>query len=243
MGVVAALTGCTTQSPARPAPTASSALSASPVLSVPADPADLLVPAATALTGKNLRFSLGTPNDREEGRYDAASGLASLRRTRDGRRLETITAGPELYLLGVAPDGSVLRVDVARLPDSHGLVPLADPLAALRLITGVTEVQRTSDGYSGRIDLTRVDPGPSPATQRIVARFLGAAAERAGSVPFTARVDAQGRLEYFRATFPRPEPAQGLEYEFTVLEVGGTASVGRPAGPQVVDAPSGVYAP
>ena len=134
-------------------------------------------------------------------------------------------------------------MDVARLPDAHGLVPLADPLAVVHLVTGVTEVQRTPEGFAGKIDLTRVDPGGSPATQRMVARLLGAAAERAASVPFLVRLDDQGRLELFKATFPKAENGKDLEYEFTVLDVGGPVSVTRPSGPTVVEAPAGVYAP
>lgn len=241
--MVAALAGCTPGSSPDQSTSASASAVPSASASASLNPGEVLLPAAAELTGKSLRFWLGRPNDRVEGWYDAGSGLASLRQTRDGKRLETITAGAELYLLGVAPGGAILRVELARLPDSHGLVPLADPIAALRLITGVTQVQRTADGFEGRIDLTRVDPGPSPATQRIVAKFLGSAAGQGGAVPFTAKVDQQGRLTMFRATFPGADLGRDLEYEFTVVEVGGPVTVARPTGATVVDAPAGVYAP
>jgi hypothetical protein len=206
-------------------------------------PAEVLGPIIASIQGQSLHFRLGSPTDREDGTYDAGSGLASLSQSQDGRRVQVITAPAELYLIGVAPDASILRVDVARLPDAHGLVPLADPLALIHLITGVTEVQRTPEGYAGKIDLTHVDPGPSPATQRMVARLLGAAAERATAAPFQIRLDEQGRLELFKATFPKAENGKDLEYEFTVLDVGGPVTVTRPTGPTVVEAPAGVYAP
>lgn len=77
----------------------------------------------------------------------------------------------------------------------------------------------------------------------MVARLLGAAAERASAAPFLVRVDDQNRLELFKATFPKAENGKDLEYEFTVLDVGGPVTVTRPTGPTVVEAPAGVYAP
>jgi hypothetical protein len=76
-----------------------------------------------------------------------------------------------------------------------------------------------------------------------VARFLGAAAERAGAVPFVAQLDEEGRLQTFRATFPKADLGRDLQYEFTVVDVGGPVTVNLPSGPTVIDAPSSVYAP
>lgn len=227
-----------------PTPGASGAGQPTPSFSPPANPADLLLPAARAIEGKSLRFRLSSPTDRAEGSYDPASGGASLRQSQDGKQVEVVTAGAQLYLIGYTPDGTVMRVDIARLPDTHGLVPLADPLVAVRLLTGVTEIAPNEDGYAGKIDLTKVDPGPSPASRRIVARFLGAAAERATAVPFTVELDTERRLKTFRATFPKAEQGgKDLVYEFTVIEIGIPVAVATPTGPQVIDAPSEVYAP
>lgn len=66
-----------------------------------------------------------------------------------------------------------------------------DVTGATALVGGVTSAQRTGDTIVGTIDATKVDPELSLFRAEPVEDFLGA---KAKSIPFTATLDAQGRL-------------------------------------------------
>lgn len=211
----------------------------------PAEAGVMLKAAAARLAGLGLRFTLGDDARRADGWYDARTGAATLSRVEDGKRVVVHVSGGELLLAGFAPDGSVLRVDVARLPASHELSPVVVPVIARQLLTGAKKVERHDREYAGRIDLNKVDlsgadAGSALAAQKFIGYLITKAGDRAGDVAFTATVDVEGRLSSLRASFPRADGGRDLGYEFVVVAVERTVEVARPSG-RIVEAPTALY--
>lgn len=214
-----------------------------PSLSPSSDRAVALRSAVGRTAGMSFRFTLGSGVRHFDGRYDASTGAVSMSRVVDGRRMAVEVFGDEMLLSGLAPDGSVLRVDVTRLPVGNELLLLAAPLLTFRLVTGAERVEASgAEGYGGRIDLEKVDVVGSATMGRIVTYLAKQAKGRADDVAFTASVDTAGRIAGFRATFPRADLGEDLRYEFSIIEVGSGVTVTRPAG-TVVEAPASMYQP
>jgi len=219
---------------------------------VPTEPASALRDAAARVAGQNIRFTLGNGVDRADGVIEGATGAASLSRIIDGHRVQVDVFGSELYLAGFLPADRIMRVDATRLPDGHELLPVASPLLALRLFTGLTEVKAARHGrYSGLIDLTAVRTAldeagpyqPQGTEVRLVNYLAAQAGDRAGRVEFTAIVDGAGRLAQVQIVIPRADSGRDFTYELVVGQVGVTIGVPRPGGPAVVDAPASFYLP
>ncbi|MBT8225170.1 MAG: hypothetical protein HKP61_12930 [Dactylosporangium sp.] len=197
--------------------------------------------AVAKASGQSLGFVLGDGVASAEGRFDVVSGGVSLSRIDDGRTTELVVVDGDLYLLGVVPSGAVLHVVVDQLPGGHDLLPVAVPLVAFRLLGGVTRAESSTNDYSGRLDLTKVDAGESATVQRFLAYLVRQAGDRADDIPFTATVDGFGRLAGFRAELPRADHGRDLIYEFAIRTLGGDLTVARP-GADLVEAPASLYA-
>ena len=197
--------------------------------------------AVADLQGQNLAFALGDGIAKADGRYDATTDATRLARIEDGRLVEVSAFGSDLYLAGFAPDGAVLKVNLENLQPTNVLVPSALPLLALRLLTGVTKADVSVNTYTGRLDLTKVDPGQTTIMRRFVEYLVQQAGEHAGDIAFTATVDGFGRLASFHAILPRADGGHDLEYELAIREIGTGVAVPRPSS-SVSDAPGTVYA-
>jgi hypothetical protein len=91
------------------------------------------------------------------------------------------------------------RVDPARItrPGSLGLSAIKDPTGVQALIAATHDVRRENRGYTGTVDMTRVQAwGPVNIPQVIQ---LGETAKR---IPFEATVDDQDRLVSVKVEIP-----------------------------------------
>lgn len=197
--------------------------------------------AVTMLAGQNIAFTLSDGIESSDGSYDVVSDATALTRVEDGWRYEVSAFGSDMYLFGMIPDQAVLHVVVDTLPAGHDLTPLAFPLVATRLVSGVIEATSHVNSYSGRLDLTRVAPGDTSAEGRFIAYLAAQAGDQAGNISFTATVDGFGRLAGFHVVLPRADGGQDLTYELLIKEIGGSVAVVRPT-TGIVEAPASIYA-
>lgn len=194
-----------------------------------------LAAAVARTAGQSFTFTVGEPNDNVTGQYDATAKAAKL--TTPDSTDDIITTGTDLW---ATVDQTVQHYDALKFTADDSMALLTDPTAALRFLSAASKVT-TSGGsaYRGIIDLSGVPQG-NPATKHlatILAQRVGAAAT---AVPFTAKVDAQGRLTAVDITLPKADNGKDADYQFTVTGFSIAAPVVRPTG-QIVEAPDAAY--
>ncbi|RKF28166.1 hypothetical protein [Micromonospora globbae] len=112
-----------------------------------------------------------------------------------------------------------------------------DPAGSEVLTRGITEVRRTGEGaYAGTIDVSEAAEAGSLDASMIAA--LGAQAK---SVPFTAKVDPQGRLSELVIQVPASGQTAAQEIRVTYSDYGNATAAQKPPADQVVEAPPELY--
>ncbi len=111
-----------------------------------------------------------------------------------------------------------------------------DPAGAEKMIKAITDVKQTGEGtYEGTIDATKATD--ADLLDDDIIKALG---DKASAVPFTAKVDAQGRLTEFAVQTPAVGSAKAHTLTVTYDYGTGTAVQAPPAA-QVVEASDQVY--
>jgi hypothetical protein len=213
--------------------------------SSPTPDATAVLTAALARTSAtNLTFMLLADNEAEspKGAYDAASRYATFTQPSGGDTL-TMTLGPDdLYLAGLADlKGQTIHAQIAKLATANPISVFADPLAALTMLSGVTEVEASgADGLAGTLDLTTAH-GSTAGARAFLAYVLRLAGDRAGKVPFTVKISADGYVTEFSATLPAIDDGKDGAYVTRFADFGAPVTVAIPAGPKVIEAPDSFY--
>ncbi|MBM7079446.1 hypothetical protein [Micromonospora humida] len=223
--------GCTSDdSGAGPAPTAGSATTAA----APTEPAAVLATAAQRVEQQSYRLTLG----------DGAGGgdtttLVWDPRGRRGREtttlavangkvvIERLVTGTDVYVKVTAPDRRVPVWD-GRTWWHLGTVEAAaakrtglDNTRLASTLGSATEVRATGErAYAGTLDLRR-------STEVLGEGVGGVLGERAATVPFTATVDAQGRLVRYRIELSG-EPGKTSALDLTYADFGLPVSADQP---------------
>jgi len=156
--------------------------------------------------------------------------------------LETTLIGADMWLkitgLPAVPN-KWLHLDTAKLPEDSalGIRPgKLDPANTDRMIESITTIERAgASGYRGTLDLTKAST--SAIIDKATVDTLG---DRAKAVPFTAMVDAQGRLTNFTMDLGMVEGVP-VKVNVTYRDFGAKVSPTRPAATDVVEAPDAVY--
>ncbi|MFI5909273.1 hypothetical protein [Dactylosporangium sp. NPDC051541] len=225
---------------APPSPAVTSA-APSPTPAVDGGPA--LAKAVAASVGSDFTFALSSGGASTSGEYDAESkGTRMLPGQSGGDAMEFVAIGDDLWVQVEA--GTYLHYSAAKFTARHQMIGATAPVAALDFLGAASGV--TVDGageYKGTIDLAKV-PRSNPAAAHLAALL----AERIGAtpvssaVPFTAKLDAQGRINKVTVDLPHAENnGSNLVYGFTAYDYGKQISVGKPTG-RIVDAPMDAYA-
>jgi hypothetical protein len=173
------------------------------------------------------------------GSADPASGALQMRMQLgdpQGTSFEVRSTGKDIYLkfggeLGRKTGDQWMRIKGDSVPGGLGLGSAQDPGDAQRLLRGIKEVRRDGPlGFKGTLDLTK-----SPSANPSSVKALG---DKARALPFTARMDEQGRLVgltlQMDAVNPSVPPMVVRYYDF-----GAKVSVTKPSG-RIVDAPKEV---
>ncbi|MEH0938918.1 hypothetical protein [Micromonospora psammae] len=112
-----------------------------------------------------------------------------------------------------------------------------DPAGSEALTKAVTDVKKTGEGtYSGTIDGTKATD--SDVLDADVVKGLG---DKAAALPFTAKLDAQGRLTEFAVQLPAAGDAKAQNVTVTYADYGTATAVQKPPADKVVEASAQVY--
>ncbi|MEU6204193.1 hypothetical protein ABZ814_11465 [Micromonospora musae] len=136
--------------------------------------------------------------------------------------------------------GKYQHLDQTRIKGNRNLgfdFDRLDPAGSEVLTQGVTEVRRTGEGaYAGTIDVSKAAEAGS-----LDATMITALGPQAKSVPFTARVDAQGRLSELVIQVPAAGQQKAQDVRITYSDYGNATAAQKPAPDQVVEAPAELY--
>ncbi|MFU8870647.1 hypothetical protein [Micromonospora sp. SL4-19] len=112
-----------------------------------------------------------------------------------------------------------------------------DPAGADKMINAITDVKQTGEGtYAGTLDATKATD-----SDLLDADTIKALGDKASAVPFTAKVDAQGRLTEFVVEMPAAGSAEAQTMTVTYADYGTAAAVKAPPAGKVVEASDQVY--
>lgn len=242
-----ALAGCdnaaVTPAASAPAPT-DTASTDTASSAAPADPAAVsALSKATALLGTTSFKITATagPGFKLTGAIDPPNGNGTAELTASGPnaelKIKTMLLGQDLYaqVPGITRAGTWTHVDVSRLPEGAniGLRPnQIDPVNTANLLGSATDVHSTGgNSYAGNLDLTKA-AGLAGLSQVTIDGY-GTAASK---VPFTAGLDAQGRLAELTVRLPQGDPIEVLYTDY-----GAPVTVTRPAASEITEAPDSFY--
>lgn len=125
-----------------------------------------------------------------------------------------------------------LHLDAAKVGSGSplGMLSQDDPAGARSMVKAMVDVERDGErGFKGTLDLTK-----SPTTAEETLKALG---DKAKAVPFTARVDDQGRLVEFVLDMSAGNASLG-KMTTTYADFGKAVTIDRPAASDTIEAPA-----
>jgi hypothetical protein len=237
LALVAALSvgvaGCNTQAGSEGSPAGSSDSPAAK-----ANPADELAAAVRKLNEDTFTIRLKMSVMSAEGAMDPAAKKANLSMKMEaaGQSIDfkIILLDPNLYLKYSGVPGMPkewMRIDSSKIKDGSSLdiMPEGDPMGANNLVKGIVAVERDGDlGFKGTLDLTK-----SPTADAESMKMFG---EKVKAVPFTAKVDSQGRLVEMSVDTESVSPMLG-EMRVSYDNFGKPVEITAPKASDVVEMP------
>jgi hypothetical protein len=226
------LTGCGTKTDADGP--AGNGTSAAPASSAPADARAELSAAAQKLNQQSVKMELKSAAISGSGVMDPAAKTydMTLKLGPEGS-FRVLMIGDNAYLKITGMQGMPkkwLHMDATKLGKSgqFNLMPEGDPGGAKQMTDSVVDIEKTGTGsYAGTLDYTRTKPD-DPSIQAL--------GEKAKAVPFTAKVDDQGRLVEFAIDTSALHESLGM-MTTTYSDFGAPVSVKKPAASETQEAP------
>ncbi|MGK5672822.1 hypothetical protein ACSNOB_08265 [Micromonospora sp. URMC 106] len=227
---------------------------------VPGDAKQALLASTREISNGNFRFTMSGAGSTAEGQVHEPSQSAEMRVT-VGKptddlfmKLDLVHYKPDSWVkvdLGGTTAGSLPGVqklnlgkyqhlDQTRIKGNRNLgfdFDKVDPAGSEVLTQGITEVRQTGEGaYAGTIDVSKAAEAGSVDPTVITA--LGAQAK---SVPFTAKLDPQGRLSEMVIQIPAAGQTKAQDIRITYSDYGSATAAQKPPADQVVEAPAELY--
>ncbi|MDZ5441983.1 hypothetical protein U2F26_04450 [Micromonospora sp. 4G57] len=224
------------------------------------DAKQALLNSTNEIRNGNFRFTMSGAGSTAEGQVHEPSQSAEMRVTIGDAssdlmmKLDLIHLKPDSWVkveLGGKSAGSIPGVqklnlgkyqhlDQTRIKGNRALgfdFEKVDPAGSAVLTQGITEVRQTGDGmYAGTLDVSRAAEAGSVDPTVITA--LGAQAK---SVPFTAKLDPQGRLSEMVVQMPAAGQSAAQDIKVTYSDYGNASAAQKPSADQVVEAPPEFY--
>ncbi|MCM0678953.1 hypothetical protein NCC78_30430 [Micromonospora phytophila] len=247
-------------SSASPTVSASGAATASAAPGVPGDAKQALLASTREISNGNFRFTMSGGGSTAEGQVHEPSQSAEMRMTIGAptddlfMKLDLVHFKPDSWVkveLGGTTASSVPGVqklnlgkyqhlDQTRIKGNRNLgfdFDKVDPAGSEVLTQGITEVRQTGDGaYAGTLDVSKAAQAGSVDPSVITA--LG---PQAKSVPFTAKLDPQGRLSEMVVQIPAAGQTKAQEIRVAYSDYGNATAAQKPPADQVVEAPAEFY--
>jgi len=112
-----------------------------------------------------------------------------------------------------------------------------DPAGSAKLTKSITEVQKTAEGsYTGKLDASAASD--SATLDADMVKALGAQAK---ALPFTAKLDAQGRLIELVISVPAAGETKAHDIKIAYADYGNATAAQKPAADKVVEASDEIY--
>ncbi|MEH0841858.1 hypothetical protein V6U81_05600 [Micromonospora sp. CPCC 205711] len=225
-----------------------------------ADAKQALLNSTNEIRNGNFRFTMSGAGSTAEGQVHEPSQSAEMKLTIGNpgsdlmMNLDLIHAKPDswvkLDLGGKAASsvpgaqrlnlGKYQHLDQARIKGNKALgfdFDKVDPAGSEVLTQGITEVRQTGEGsYAGTLDVSKAaDAGSVDPT------VITALGPQAKSVPFTAKLDPQGRLSEMVLQIPAAGQTAAQEIKVTYSDYGSASAAQKPPADQVVEAPQEFY--
>ncbi|MGC1215690.1 MAG: hypothetical protein WA890_31090 [Micromonospora sp.] len=259
-------------------PAVSGSIAPSGTSSATGDAKQALLNSTNEIRNGNFRFTMTGPSSTAEGQVHEPSQSAEMRVTIGDpssdlmMKLDVIHYKPDSWVkaeLGGKSASSIPGVqklnlgkyqhlDQTRIKGNRSLgfdFDKLDPAGSSVLTEGITEVRQTGEGtYEGTLDVSKAAEAGSLDPAVITA--LGAQAQ---SVPFTAKLDPQGRLSELviklpaagqnasaaaptaTATATGTATSAGQDIKITYSDYGNATAAQKPPADQVVEAPPEFY--
>ncbi|MFF5174413.1 hypothetical protein ACFY3U_17480 [Micromonospora sp. NPDC000089] len=257
------LVACNANGSTDPAASGSATPAASASAIAPSGTADAkqaLLNSTNEIRNGNFRFTLAGVGSTAEGMVHEPSQSAQMKLTIGDAssdlmlNLDLIHAKPDswvkLDLGGKSASqipgaqklnlGKYQHLDQSRIKGNKALgfdFDKIDPAGSAVLTQGITEAQQTGEGaYSGTLDVTKAAQAGSLDQTLITA--LG---PQAKSVPFTAKLDPQGRLSELVLKIPAAGQTAAQDMKITYSDYGNATAAQKPSADQVVEAPQEFY--
>lgn len=225
--------------------------------SVPADPKQALAASVQELTNGNFRFAGRDDSVVANGVVHKSSQSAemSMQLTDDGvsMNLNYRVVGPDCWVKVTTPDadlaaamklpaGKWLHMQNSKLKDAEMAIDFGnatsfDPGDSVEIVKSVVTAQRTGDGkYTGTTDLSQLADGDLIDDDTVTAL-----AAKAKELPFTAVLDAEGRLTSLTVQIPAAGDIKAHAVEMTYSDYGKAAAPQQPAAGEIVEATAEQY--
>lgn len=252
--LVPGLAACKSDSPEPAA--GDSSTSAAPA--IPADPKEAMLASTKEIDKGNFNFTISGGGVSGNGSVHKPSNSAQFTmKVDDGSGstfgMEMIYIEPDSWvkmdfgdLAAMIPGADKMKdkyqhLDQSKVKDAGELglnMKDVDPAGSAVLAKGITEVQKTGEGaYAGKLDASAIGDD-SAALDSDLVKALGAQAK---SLPFTAKLDAQGRLTELVISVPAAGDNKAQDIKVTYADYGNATTPQKPPADKVVEAPASTY--
>lgn len=226
----------------------------------PADPKEALLASTKEIQQGNFSFTIKGGELNGEGKVHKPSKSAEMKLSSPATSADDMSMNMHLVFIDTdswvkmefggpmadsvpalkAMKGKYQHLDRSKIKDSDELnfdFADVDPAGSDKLVNAITDVKKTGEGtYAGTIDTTKATDADLLDEEAVKA--LGA---KANALPFTAKLDPQGRLTEFTVEVPAAGSAKAQQLTVTYADYGTVSAAQAPPAGKTVEASDQVY--